>query len=141
MTDEKKREIIDFAKDIRANWGNDAISIAERLGINVLFRPGREIDAHIIKVNQYPPMISLSGCDDPIGQVVLCAHELGHALLHDTGINWFEGSNTTIMNDVEYEANLFAVALLFDERDFNMPLMDMSNYALKSVLDYNIRKK
>ena len=38
----------------------------------------------------------------------------------------------------EYEVNLFAVALLFDEGSFNMPLAEMSNYTLQSILDANI---
>ena len=40
--------------------------------------------------------------------------------------------------NVEYEANLFAVSLLFNESDFNMKVLNMSNYLLKQVLDYNI---
>ena len=40
--------------------------------------------------------------------------------------------------NVEYEANLFAVTLLFNESDFNMKVLNMSNYLLKQVLDYNI---
>ena len=41
-------------------------------------------------------------------------------------------------SDYEYEANLFAVALLVDEQRLNMPLRQMSNAALKSVIDYNL---
>ena len=41
----------------------------------------------------------------------------------------------------EYEANLFAVSLLFDDDQFNMPILEMSNYILKSILDWNIREK
>ena len=141
MTDERKREIIEYAQDIRRHWGNDALKIAERMGIDVLFRPGKEPTAHIMKMNQYPTIITISGCDDYIGRMVLCAHELGHAVLHESGANWFDGTYRTIVNDIEYEANLFAVALLFDENDFNTPLESMSNYVLKSVLDYNLRKE
>lgn len=43
--------------------------------------------------------------------------------------------------NVEYEANLFAVSLLFDEEDFNIKMLNMSNYLLKQVLDYNIEEK
>lgn len=42
------------------------------------------------------------------------------------------------LKNVEYEANLFAVSLLFNESDFNMKVLNMSNYLLKQVLDYNI---
>ena len=39
---------------------------------------------------------------------------------------------------MEYEANLFAVALLCNEDEFNMPLAKMSNAVLKSILDCNV---
>lgn len=141
MTNERTKEIIAFAQDIRRNWGSDAIEIAEHCGINVVFAQGKEPGAHIIKSEIYPTIITITGCDDYAGSQVLCAHELGHALLHETGVNWFDGTYRTIVNDIEHEANLFAVALLFDENDFNIPLEDMSNYALKSILDYNLRKR
>ena len=139
MSNDRTKEIIGFARDICRNWGKDPISIARRLGINVIYRPGDEPGAHIIKAENYPTIISITGCDNTVGRQVLCAHELGHALLHEDGVNRFEGTYATIVNDIEYEANLFAVALLFDEWKFNMPLEKMSNYLLKSVLDYNLR--
>ena len=40
--------------------------------------------------------------------------------------------------NVEYEANLFAVSLLFNKCDFNMKFLNISNSLLKHVLDYNI---
>ncbi len=139
MTKSRTDEIIAFAQDIRRTWGTDAIDIAGRMGITVAFTKGKTVRAYTIKNNNYPTIISLPEKSNYPARQVLCAHELGHALLHDSGVNWFEGTNRTILNDVEYEANLFAVALLFDERKFKIPLADMSNYMLKSVLDYNLR--
>ena len=60
-------------------------------------------------------------------------------MLHEDGVNNFKGSYKTIIDNTEYEANLFAVALLFDDDDFNMPISRMSNYLLKGILDYNIK--
>ena len=139
MTNSRTDEIIAFAQDIRRNWGADAIGIAARMGISVVFSKGKTVRAFTVKNVNYPTIISLPEESNFAARQVLCAHELGHALLHESGVNWFEGTNRTIMNDVEYEANLFAVALLFDERFFNIPFADMSNYMLKSVLDYNLR--
>ncbi len=139
MSNKRTDEIIRFAKDIRRNWGKDALKIAEHLGMQVLFTPGERAGAYIIKANGYPTIISIVGCDSSKGRQVLCAHELGHALLHEAGVNRFDGTYDTIVNDIEYEANLFAVALLFDDQKFNMPLERMSNYVLKSVLDYNLK--
>lgn len=133
-------EIISFARSIRRNWGSDPVEIANRLGIHVLFRDGRSVSAHTVKMDSYPTIISITGCEDPVGRQVLCAHELGHALLHDAGVNRFEGSYKSIVNNIEYEANLFAVALLFDDEELNTPISEMSNYVLKSILDCNIRR-
>ena len=62
-------------------------------------------------------------------------------MLHDESINHFAITNKNIFTNVEREANLFALALLLDEKtefQLNMPLVNMSNYTLKSILDYNI---
>lgn len=131
-------EIIEFAKDIKKNWGADPFAITERLGINVSFSSGLFPSAYTIKIPNYPTVIRISGCDTLRGRLVMCAHELGHALLHDDGVNLFSGTSKTIMNEVEYEANLFAVAFLFNEDDFNTSIASMSNYTLKMILDYNL---
>ena len=141
MNTRRSKEIIAFAHDIRRHWGRNPIAIADRLGIKVVFNSGKEPGAQIIKTDIYPIIISIYGCDDAAGRQVLCAHELGHALLHDSGVNHFNGSYRTIVDNTEYEANLFAVALLFNDSDFAMPIAGMSNYLLKSVLDYNVKKQ
>ena len=53
----------------------------------------------------------------------------------------FAVTSKNAFKNVEYEANLFAVSLLFDEEDFNIKMLNMSNYLLKQVLDYNIEEK
>ena len=40
-------------------------------------------------------------------QLVLCAHELGHALLHSDDINNFAVTSKNAFKNVEYEANPF----------------------------------
>lgn len=85
------------------------------------------------------PTISLNENYTLLSQKVLCAHELGHALLHsDNCYNGFDGENI----QQEYEANLFAVALLFTEDQYDsfcVPLEKMSNFELKYILDSNIK--
>ncbi len=135
-------EIIAFAKDIRKNWGCNPMEIAERFGIRVNYSDGTKPSAYTIKLTNYPTVIRITGCNNCMsGAMVLCAHELGHALLHDDGVNLFSGTSKTIINEVEYEANLFAVALLFSEDDFNIPIRKMNNYILKTILDYNLPGK
>lgn len=139
MGKERTDEIISFARDISKSWGNNAIAIAERCGFTVILNKSARAGAKTIKLAGYPTVISIYGCGDINEYQVLCAHELGHALLHEDGVNNFKGSYKTIIDNTEYEANLFAVALLFDDDDFNMPISRMSNYLLKGILDYNIK--
>lgn len=137
-------EIIQLVKNIRAklNWDNlnDPGVIC-----NILDIPIRQIT---LNPKIYPayttnifgkPVISLNVHYTMLSQLVLCAHELGHALLHaDNYYNGFHGENP----QQEYEANLFAVALLFTENQyelFNTPLEKMSNSELKCILDTNIK--
>ena len=63
-------------------------------------------------------------------QLVVCAHELGHAILHPNANTPFMRSNTLYsINRHEKEANLFAADLLIDEavlqeyRDFTVSQM------------------
>ena len=62
-------------------------------------------------------------------------------MLHEEGMNHFSVNEKNVFTNTEYEANLFAVSLLFDDDQFNMPILEMSNYILKSILDWNIREK
>ena len=57
--------------------------------------------------------------------MVLCAHELGHALFHSDAVNNFAVTSKNAFKNVEYEANLFAVSLLFDEEDFNIKMPNL----------------
>ncbi len=96
-------------------------------------------ESSTISMKGYPTIISLYGCNTPTSRRILCAHELGHALLHtDTTINRFNGTIQGIQNRCEYEANLFAVALIFDEDEFNISFSQMDNWTLKMILDYNL---
>ena len=90
--------------------------------------------AYTIRSDNYPTIIIITGRYEHKSQLVLCAHELVHALLHSDDINNFAVTS----KNVEYEANLFAVSLLFNESDFNMKVLNISNYLLKQVIDYNI---
>ncbi len=139
MANMRTEEIIAFARDLRHHYGKSATDIARKFGIMVFFRPGEKVSANTVKVDHYPTIISIYGCESAVGRQILCAHELGHALLHEEGVNRFEGSYEAVVNNVEYEANLFAVALLFDEWKFNVPIASMSNYVLKSILDCNLQ--
>lgn len=136
------REIIELAHDIREEFKTrNPFTIAEGCGVSVFVSNvlPKSFKAQIIKTQNYPPFISINGKYSNLSQEVLCAHELGHALLHEDGINFFDTTKANMMTNVEYEANLFAVALLFDETDFCLPLTKMNGTLLQLILDSNIQ--
>ena len=139
------KDIIALARDIKNSWHtSDPYEIAERLGIEVLHRPydSKDFTAQTIKFPGYPTIISINDAFSDFSKKVLCAHELGHALLHEDCVNHFAVTNKNVTTHVEQEANLFAIALLSSEDiddDLIIPLSNMSNYLLKSIMDYNIK--
>lgn len=137
----RTKEIIQLVHDIKKEWHtSNPFIIADRFGIKVIIRPSniKDFKAQIIKIEGYPSIISINSKFSKISQKVLCAHELGHGLLHTEAVNHFDITEKNIKTEVEYEANLFAVTLLCDEREFSIPIGKMNNTLLKSILDYNI---
>ena len=138
------KDIIELARDFKRNWAtNNPYEIAEHLGIVVLHReiPVKGFTAQTVKTGGYPTIISINDTYSEKSKRVLCAHELGHALLHEGCVNHFAITRNNYSTNVEREANLFAVALLADDTiddRLNTPLSEMNNYLLKSILDYNL---
>ena len=59
--------------------------------------------AYTIRSDNYPTIIIINGRYEHKSQLVLCAHELGHALLHSDDINNFEtavGRLTAVLNNI-----------------------------------------
>ena len=137
----KKKDIINLAREIKQNWQtNDPYVIAKKIGVLVFNGANvRGFKAHTIKLGSYPTTIWNNEAYTDVSKKVLCAHELGHAILHPDNINYFGVTPQNVTKCVEYEANLFALALLVDEKDLSMPLENLSSYAVKCVLDYNIK--
>ena len=140
----RAQEIIAYARSLKQWCGtNNPYTIAERLGIAVLHRncSVKGFTAQTVKMEGYPAIISINDRYTEYSKKVLCAHELGHAVFHENCVNHFSGSNQNTVTDAEWEANLFAVALLvaddIDER-LKLPLEKMNNYLLKSILDNNL---
>ena len=141
------KDIIALARDIKTSWHtNDPYKIAERLGIVVLHRENciKEFTAQTIKFDDYPTIISINNAYTDFSKKILCAHELGHALLHEDCVNHFAITTKNVSTNVEQEANLFAIALLTDQdldNKLSLPLSALNNYLLKSIIDYNIKLK
>ena len=139
------KDILSFVQDIKRTWNtNDPYEIADRLEIEVLHIDSRVKDftAHTVKFPGYPTIISINNAYSAFSKKLLCAHELGHALLHEDCINHFAITGTNVSTNVELEANLFAIALIGDSsinEQLNIPLANMNNYLLKSIIDYNLK--
>lgn len=138
------KDIIALARNIKKSWQtNDPYEIAERFGIVILEREPeiKDFKAHTMKFPGYPTVITINSNYSLYARKVLCAHELGHALLHNECVNHFAVTSENAATNVELEANLFAVALLTDDsidRKLAMPLASMNNYLLKEILEFNI---
>ena len=124
----RKEDIILYARLLRSIFGTtDAMEIARQMGYEVNFV---DADICLIEADTYiyeggTKAIFINNKYDNISRNILCAHELGRILLNHN----YKDENLTN----EYKANLFAVALLFDD-SFNIPLVQMSNYTLNSIL-------
>lgn len=138
MVFEKEEEIKKIARSLREKYHTrNAIEIAEKLGHKVLFL---ESDINLLKANTFRYTrknycsITINESYNESSRIVLCAHELGHAVLGHDFKRYFEDSDLV----KEREVNLFAVALLFDDDDFDIPITEMSGYTLRYIIDYNI---
>ena len=136
----RAKEILKMVDELKEELKTtDPFIIAEYFGIKVVFWDSKikEFTAQTFKAEGYHPIISIGKRYSDTAKRVLCAHELGHVLLHE-GINNFKVTEKNVQTSVEYEANLFAVALLFEPKELSMQLDKMSNSTLKILLDYNI---
>jgi Zn-dependent peptidase ImmA (M78 family) len=60
-------------------------------------------------------MISINADYNETSRRLLCAHELGHALLHSNGVNHYSIASNYELERLERDANLFALSLLYDD--------------------------
>lgn len=139
----RTKEIINLAYCLKKTLKTkDPFEIAKIYGIKVLLWDTtiEGFKAQILKMGSCPTLITINRKYDEIAQKVLCAHELGHAFLHEDVVNHFDVNDQRAHTmDVEYEANLFAVALLCEQADLNYPISKMDNRMLRSILDFNIQ--
>ena len=109
------KDIIDYARQLKKKFcTNDPYTIAEYYGIKIIHRdtPIRDFTAYTIKQPGYPTFISINNAYTDFSQKLLCAHELGHAILHEDGINHFNVTAKNLYTNSEQEANMFAARIL-----------------------------
>lgn len=94
--------------------------IAKYLDIEIIFFEFEDIRGSFKKILKRKYIFINSNLNE-FEQKLVCAHELGHALLHTSNHYQFMLDNTSILrrSKLEDEANLFLKYLLFDKVDLN----------------------
>ena len=135
-----RTDIIRYAREVRAYYGTtDALEICHRMGIPVVIKNMfAGMKAYMVRRPEANSFIQLDERYSEASLRILCAHELGHWLLHGEGYNTFAITASNIKTQKEAEADLFALALMAEDDWFRMPIASMSAYMVKSILEANI---
>ena len=114
----KYQPIVNYAaKLIRKYRTRDPFELAQAMHISVLIQDTFKRQKGAFKLVMNVPFIFINGNLSKTAQTLICAHELGHALLHRRlgALMEFELCDMTTL--CELEANIFAAELLLDERE------------------------
>ncbi len=96
---------------------NDPFALCDNMGILVLFKNLKTIKG-IYQNNYKKKIIHINENLDYYLKKQVCAHELGHAVLHKNINSFFLDECTFLLtNKIEIEANLFAAELLIKDED------------------------
>lgn len=122
---------------------DDPFEIATKLGIEV-----KIVDENIKVLKactdyiDNKPFIKINSQYTTMSQRVLCAHELGHIILHQGVKHEYKNNYSGYYDlDAEFEANMFAVALVFPPTSFIRPIAYMPAAYLQLLIDINIQMK
>ena len=117
---------------VRKYGTRDPFRIADALGFSVVRIPLEGIRGFYQYVKRCKIIYIADNLNEADARFV-CAHELGHALLHRGYNRIFMDAHTYFpTNRYEVEANRFAVDLLFDDDDLRFFL----NYPIQLAADY-----
>ena len=139
----RKQEIVDFALGLKSTYHtDDPFKIAEIFGIKILMNDGcyKDFKAQAIKFKGYAPYIVINDKYTESSKKVLCAHELGHIFLHDETLNNFADVGGRLNMETEYEANLFALALLEEPDNLAVKMTEITPYLLQNIVEDSVKK-
>lgn len=113
MTDIKK-----LVKRLKCKFKtNDPLILCDSLGIVVRYKDMGNVRGMYIH-DRRKSYVHINYNISPYLQRQVCAHELGHALLHRKTNTILWDTHTYLMTDrIEIEANMFAAELLIDDSD------------------------
>ncbi len=140
----RKQEIVELARGLKETYKtNDPYELANIFGIRVLEKDHsfKGFKAQAVKFRGYAPYIAINANYTELAKKVLCAHELGHILLHAETLNYFADIGGKINMETEYEANLFVLALLEDQARLKVDMTEISPYMLQTIIESNIELK
>lgn len=113
---------------------SNPFEICEKLGLKVEYvnyGKGIILDSKFIKINKKYTEYS---------RYILCAHELGHAILHKGDcLNYFDDSDTLEKIEKDRQANLFAAYLLFEDNG-DIKFGNMNSYMLHNFIDSHLEE-
>lgn len=98
---------------------NNPFKLAKKLNIEIIFDDLGEVRGLFKRILKRK-FIFINSQLSEFDQMLVCCHELGHAVLHSSSNYQFMIDNTSILrlSKIENEANLFASYLLFPNDDF-----------------------
>lgn len=96
---------------------NNPFDIAKAMGFEVVFEPLGESLGYFSRFNR-TSIIHINESLPYKKQIITCAHELGHVILHPETNTAFLKANTYFRTSkIEQEANAFMVELLFKQEN------------------------
>ena len=105
-------------KEIKKHKTNNPFALAEKKNIIIRYFPLGNTLGFYMKSSRHQVITLNSEMDEDLKKFV-CAHELGHAILHPNENTPFLHKNTLYSRDkIEREANEFAVLLLLQNANF-----------------------
>lgn len=106
-------------KLIKKYGTNNPFKLAKKLNIEIIFDDLGEVRGLFKRILKRK-FIFINSELSEFDQMLVCSHELGHAVLHASSNYQFMIDNTKILrlSKLENEANLFASYLLFPNNDF-----------------------
>ncbi|WHH58441.1 ImmA/IrrE family metallo-endopeptidase [Petroclostridium sp. X23] len=117
-------------------------TLAALLDIKIDYKPYSILKGHYLKVADRKYIIINPNLNYQ-EQLIVCAHELGHALLHDDSeahsLMALSLSNMDA-DQKEREANRFAVSLLVKPEKINKEICDLTDNEIEKIVLLNIQK-